>query len=121
MSIAEILLADNSDLDQTKIQQFKDGFIQLKNKWNQSGIDAINSEVFKQEICQQFDQLLVYLGYGEFDPDAAELLIHSLYLVSDHKNLMEYIVLSYRQQCNDDVLGNIYELMLEEMHHSFDE
>ncbi|WP_277560853.1 hypothetical protein [Acinetobacter beijerinckii] len=55
MSIAEILFADNPDLDQTKIQQFKDDFIQLKNKWNQSGIDAINSEVFKQEISQQFD------------------------------------------------------------------
>lgn len=121
MSIAEILLADNSDLDQTKIQQFKDDFFQLKNKWNQSGIDTINSEVFKQEICQQFDQLLVNLGYGEFDTDAAESLIHSLYLVSDHKNLMEYIVLNYCQQCDDDVLGNIYELMLEEMHHSFDE
>lgn len=52
MSIAEILFADNSDLYQTKIQQVKYGFIQLKNKWNQSGIDAINSDVFKQEICQ---------------------------------------------------------------------
>lgn len=38
MSIAEILFADNPDLDQTKIQQFKDGFIQLKehmeSEWN---------------------------------------------------------------------------------------
>ncbi|MCE1271305.1 MAG: hypothetical protein LWW88_07040 [Acinetobacter sp.] len=121
MPIAAILLAAKPDLDQTKIQQFKNGFIELKNKWDQSGIDAINSEVFKQEICQQFDQLLVNLGYGEFDPDAAESLIHSLYLLSDHKSLIEYIVLSYRQQCDDDILGNIYELMLEEMHHSFDE
>ena len=55
------------------------------------------------------------------DPDAAESLIHSLYLLSGHKSLIEYIVLSYRQQCDDDILGNIYELMLEEMHHSFDE
>lgn len=121
MPIAEILLANKPDLNQIKIQQFEEDFIQLRNKWNQSGIDAINSEVFKQEICQQFDRLLVNLGYGEFDPDAAESLIHSLYLDSGYKNLIEYIVLAYRQLCDEDILGHVYELMLEEMHHSFDE
>ena len=121
MPIAEILLAIKSDLNQTQIQQFEGDLIVLKNQWNQSDIDAINSEVFKQEVCQHFDRLLVNLGYGEFDPDAAEPLIHSLYLVSDYKNLIEYIVLAYRQLCDEDVLGQVYELMLNEMCDRFDE
>ncbi|MEG0603114.1 MAG: hypothetical protein RR884_02780 [Acinetobacter sp.] len=121
MPIADILLTIKPDLNQTQIQQFEDGLILLKNQWNQSDIDAINSEVFKQEVCQQFDKLLINLGYGEFDPDATEPLVHRLYLVSDYKNLIEYIVLAYRQLCNEDVLGQVYELMLDEMCDRFDE
>lgn len=81
-------------------------------------------QLIRKFLSKKFVSNLInslYILDMEFDPDAAESLIHSLYILSDHKNLIEYIVLSYRQQCDDDVLGNIYELMLEEMHHSFDE
>ena len=44
MPIADILLTIKPDLNQTQIQQFEDGLILLKNQWNQSDIDAINSE-----------------------------------------------------------------------------
>lgn len=121
MSIKETLVHIRPDLTSTQVEQFEQDMISLKNEWNQADINTINSEDFKKKINDQFDHLLVQLGYGAYDPDDAERLIHQLYLMSGYKGLMEYIVIAYRQFGDDSTLSYTYELMLDEMRSSFDE
>ena len=121
MSI-DILVQIKPNLTSVQVEQFEYELNSLKNEFNQASIDSINSEDFQKNICDQFDQSLVNLGYGEYDPDDAEALIHQLYLMSNYKSLIEYIVIAYRQQCGDDaVLEHTYELMLDEMRDGFGE
>lgn len=119
MSVAEILLSTHSELNQIQIQHFEQDLNTIKNQWNQADIDLINSDSFQEGILNQFDKMLVDLGYGAFDPDSAENLIHKLYLNANYKDVIAYIVLAYRKD-NDDVLYQTYELMLHELRGDFE-
>lgn len=119
MPISEILLKVKSELSQTQIDQFKCSLNTLNSEWDQADIEAVNSSDFAQKLLNQFDSMLVNIGYGQFDPDDAGQLIHELYLIADYKSLIEYIVLAYRK--SDDVLEDTYALILQELRGNFED
>lgn len=119
MPISEILLKVKSELSQTQIDQFKCSLNTLNSEWDQADIEAVNSSDFAQKLLNQFDSMLVNIGYSQFDPDDAGQLIHELYLIADYKSLIEYIVLAYRK--SDDVLEDTYALILQELRGNFED
>ena len=119
MPISEILLKVKTELSQTQIDQFKCGLNTLNSEWDQADIDTVNSSDFAQKLLNQFDNMLVNIGYGQFDPDDAGQLSHELYLIADYKSLIEYIVLAYRK--SDNVLEDTYALILHELRGNFED
>ncbi len=118
-NLGKILLEVKPELLVTQIDQFESGLNALNDEWSQADIETVNSDDFSQKLLNQFDNMLINLGYGQFDPDDAGLLIHELYLTEDYKSLIEYIVLAYRKD-NDDTLYQTYEMMLNELRGDFE-
>lgn len=117
-NLEKILLKGKPELLQTQIDQFESGLNVLTDEWSQATIEKVNSDDFSQKLLNQFDNMLMNLGYGQFDPDDAGQLIHELYLIAVYKSFIEYIVLAYRK--SDDVLEDTYEVMLQELRGDFE-
>nr|WP_315043714.1 hypothetical protein [uncultured Moraxella sp.] len=109
MNIRQILKDENEYTDE-QIEKFSEGFLALKEEYEQADIDTVNDEGFQEEIGEKFDELLVSLGFDEFDPDASQYLLYQFWEQDEYKDFITEITIIYRSVLvmSNDVLRNIY-------------
>ncbi|NNP72184.1 hypothetical protein A7P53_06850 [Acinetobacter defluvii] len=121
MNFRELVIKDHPNITTEQLQTFEAEFIALNNEWTMADIESINSQEYQHKLCEKFDQSMVKLGYGDFDPDAIAHVIEALYSTSEYESLMEYIIISYRNGSGGEGLDELYMLMLSKLQNDFDE